>query len=78
MERLVSGHTEVNTVVDVCPSGKIAYASRSEARDVVRAMQERGKRHRRSPGRLQARPGFRLNEFKCRHCGWWHVGNKRG
>lgn len=46
-------------------TGKIAYASKSEAQDVVRGMKSK-KRKRRTD---------RLNVFQCIACRFFHIGN---
>src|SRR5690242_19779252 len=57
-----SGDPSTRQVTFKCPEGKATYNSRSEARMMKKRV---------------GMPGS-VVEYRCSHCGHWHLGNKKG
>lgn len=57
-----NGDPFTRQVMFKCPEGKATYISRSEARMMKKRV---------------GMPGS-VTEYRCQHCGHWHLGNKKG
>lgn len=60
-------HLRVDRLMRTCLSGKVGYATRSEALDGCERGMDAG----------AVSPGCHLMPYECAECGAWHVRNQR-
>jgi len=51
--------------------GKIRYFSEKTAENQIVRVQNHGRKEHKSKKK------FKLNSYKCEHCGFWHIGHSK-